>query len=226
VGAAASGRSRAQADDAGAEGSLRRCIVTGEVQPPERMIRFVIGPDGTVVPDLAQKLPGRGYWVGAQRTLVAKAVERDCFSKAARARVIVPDGFVDRVEALLVARLSEHLGLARRAGLVTIGFSKVEAQLQRQPGRIAALVEASNSGDADRGKLIGLARRNPRIRLAGCLTDTEIGLALGRESVVHAALGQGPLADRFVSEAERLGGFRVLCPPDWDAASHREGDGD
>jgi predicted RNA-binding protein YlxR (DUF448 family) len=189
------------------------------------MVRFVVGPEGEVVPDIAHKLPGRGYWVTASRVLLQRAVERDAFSKAAKSKVAVPADLAARVEALIVARLGDLLGLARRAGLLTLGFAKVEPLLKSQPGRIAALVEASNSGGADRGKLIGIARRNPGIRVVGCLTDQEIGVALGRENVIHACLSHGPLADRFLSEAERLGGFRVLCPAEWDVASHREGDG-
>ncbi len=215
----------ADAGDEGVEGSLRRCVASGEVMAPERMIRFVVGPDGDIVPDLAQKLPGRGYWVVSQRALLQRAVDKDAFSKAAKSKVVVAADLAARVEALLVARLGDLLGLARRAGLLTLGFAKVEPLMRGQPGRIAALVEAANSGGADRGKLLGLARRNPGIRLIGCLSDQEIGVALGRENVIHACLSHGPLADRFLSEAERLGGFRVLCPAEWDVASHREGDG-
>jgi len=211
--------------DEGVEGSLRRCIVSGESMPPARMVRFVMGPEGDIVPDIAHKLPGRGYWVGSDRLLIQRAVEREAFSKAARTKLVHPADLAFRVEALIVARLGELLGLARRAGVLTLGFAKVEPLLKAQPGRIAALVEASNSGGADRGKLIGIARRNPRIRVVGCLTDEEIGVALGRENVIHACLSYGPLADRFLSEAERLGGFRVLCPAEWDVASHREGCG-
>jgi hypothetical protein len=178
-----------------------------------------------VVPDIAHKLPGRGYWVAASRVHLQRAVERDAFSKAAKSKVAVPADLAERVEVLIVARLGDLLGLARRAGLLILGFAKVEPLLKSQPGRIAALVEASNSGGADRGKLIGIARRNPGIRVVGCLTDQEIGVALGRENVIHACLSHGPLADRFLSEAERLGGFRALCPAEWDVASHREGDG-
>ena len=225
MGLAALKHSRGSSDDEGVEGSLRRCIVTGDVQSPERMIRFGVGPENAVVPDVAHKLPGRGFWVGSQRALLTRACERDSFLKAARAKVGVPENLADLVEALLVKRLCDHLGLAKRAGIVTQGFTKVEALFRGQAGRIAALVEASNSGGADRGKLVGHVRRNPGIRLVGCLTDAEIGLALGRENVVHAALSHSPLAERFVSEAERLGGFRVLCPDDWDAGSHREGEG-
>jgi uncharacterized protein len=205
-------------EDEGVEGSLRRCIVTGEVQSPDRMVRFVAGPDDVVVPDVAQKLPGRGFWVTAQREVVARACERNAFSKAAKASVKCPPDLPGLVEQLLVRRCIDHLGLARRAGHAVIGFAQVEEVLRPRDGRIAALVEASDSGPADRNKLVTLAVRIGGIAVIGCLNQAEIGLAFGRENVVHAALTTGALATRFVAEAERLGGFRVLCPPDWGAA--------
>lgn len=198
--------------------SQRRCIASGETRSPETMIRFVIGPDDAVVPDLAHRLPGRGCWVTSSREAIRKAVERDAFSKAAKRKVTCAPDLDTLVEALLVRRCCDLLGFARRAGIVTAGFVKVETLVRSKPGRIAALVEASDSGPADRGKLFGYARKNRGIRVIGCLTQAEIGLAFGRENVVHAALTQSPLADRFIAEAERLGGFRVLCPADWDVA--------
>lgn len=213
------GRGRAaQSDDEGVEGPLRRCLAGGEVQAPERMVRFVAGPDGVVVPDVARKLPGRGFWVTAQRDLIAKACERGLFSKAAKASLKCPPDLGGQVERLLVRRCVDHLGLARRAGEAIIGFAQVEELFRARDGRIAALVEASDSGPADRGKLVTYARRQGAIPVVGCLTQAEIGLAFGRENVVHAALTSGALAIRFVVEAERLGGFRVLCPPEWGAA--------
>jgi len=208
----------AKVEDEGVEGPLRRCIVTGEVQSPERMVRFVAGPDDLVVPDVAQKLPGRGFWVTAQRDVVARGCERNAFSKAAKASVKCPPDLPGLVEQLLVRRCIDHLGLARRAGLAVIGFAQVEEVLRPRDGRIAALVEASDSGPADRNKLVNIAFRIGGVAVIGCLNQAEIGLAFGRENVVHAALTTGALATRLVAEAERLGGFRVLCPPDWGAA--------
>ncbi len=208
----------AKEQDEGVEGPLRRCIVTGEVQSPERMVRFVVGPDDTVVPDVAHKLPGRGFWVTALREVIARAKARGAFAKAAKAQVTVPADLEDQIERLLVRRCIDHLGLARRAGLAVIGFAQVEEMFRARDGRIAALVEASDSGPADRNKLVGYARRTGGIPVIGCLTQSEIGLAFGRENVVHAGLLPGALAARFVAEAERLGGFRVLCPPEWGAA--------
>ncbi|MBP6011343.1 MAG: RNA-binding protein [Alphaproteobacteria bacterium] len=214
----ARGRSSQQSDDDGAEGPLRRCIVSGEVQSPDRMVRFVVGPDDVIVPDIAQKLPGRGCWVTADRALIAKAVEKGLFSKSAKMAVKCPPDLAGQVEQLLVKRCVEHIGLARRAGLAIVGFAQVEEAFRARDGRIAALIEASDSGPADRGKLVKYARISGEVPVIGCFTQAEIGLAFGRESVVHAALTSGMLSARFLIEAGRLGGFRVLCPPEWGAA--------
>jgi len=208
----------APADDEGSGDSLRRCIASGESLSPDKMIRFVIGPDDVVVPDLARKLPGRGCWVTSSREAVRRAVDRELFSKSAKRKVTIPPDLDVLIEGLLVRRCCDLLGFSRRAGIVTAGFAKVETLVRVKSGRIAALVEASDSGPADRGKLFGYARKNRDIRVIGNLTQAEIGLAFGRENVVHAALTQSPLAVRFISEAERLGGFRVLRPLDWDVA--------
>ncbi|MFM9864877.1 MAG: RNA-binding protein [Micropepsaceae bacterium] len=206
-----------KSDDDGVEGPLRRCIVSGETLTPERMVRFVAGPEGVVVPDVAHKLPGRGCWITAERASIGKACEKGLFAKSFKAPVKCPPDLGALVEQLLVKRCIEHLGLARRAGAVVIGYAQVEEAFRARNGRIAALVEASDSGPADREKLVKYARIQGEIPVVGCLTFTEIGLAFGRESVVHAALTSGALAARFSVEAGRLGGFRVLCPPEWGA---------
>lgn len=182
------------------------------------MVRFVVGPDDVVVPDVAQKLPGRGCWVTSDRAAVTKAAEKGLFAKSFKASVKASPDLAAQVEALLVKRCIEHLGLARRAGLAIIGFAQVEEAFRARDGRIAALVEASESGPADRGKLVKYARISGDVPVVGCFSSAEIGLAFGRESVVHAALTSGALSARFLVEAGRLGGFRVLCPPEWGAA--------
>jgi predicted RNA-binding protein YlxR (DUF448 family) len=182
------------------------------------MVRFVLGPEGAIVPDVAHKLPGRGYWVTSSREAVARACERGSFAKAAKTAVKCAPDLAAETERLLVKRCVDYLGLARRAGQAIIGFAQVEEAFRDRRTRIAVLVEASDSGPADRAKLVGYARRSGQIPVVGCLSQAEIGLAMGRESVVHAALTSGALADRFTTEARRLGGFRVLCPPEWGAA--------
>jgi uncharacterized protein len=185
------------------EVASRRCIVTGEVLPQARLIRFVVAPDGSVVPDVAGKLPGRGLWLTARHDIVARAVAQRLFARAARASVTADEGLADRIEPLLAARACGLLGLARKAGLAVAGYVKVRALVAE--GGAAVLVEAADGGADSRGKLVALA---PGLPVVARLSSAELSAALGREHVVHAALRPGRLAASVVAEAARLGGFR------------------
>lgn len=199
-------------------GPTRRCVASGERQPIARLIRFVLSPDGVVTPDLAQNLPGRGVWVTADRVAISKAVKGG-FARGFKVAIKAPPELADQLDAILARRIVDLLGFARRAGEIIMGFTKVEAALKDPREDIACLFIASGSGPSDRGKLVQAAgRRTPPPLILGILSSDEISLAFGRENVVHAGLLPGALAARFVAEAERLGGFRVLCPPEWGAA--------
>lgn len=181
----------------------RRCIVTGDVQPMAGLVRFVVSPEGVVVPDLAGKLPGRGIWVTADRTAIETAARKGLFARAARAPVTVPEGLADLVEAGLARRVVDLVSLARKAGLAVAGFEKVKGWLA--DGKVRVLLQASDGSDRGKGKLW-----TPQGgRWFGCLTASELGLAFGRDSVVHGALGAGGLSQRVVEEAAKLSGLRA-----------------
>lgn len=197
----------------------RRCIVTGEVLPEARLLRFVRAPDGQIVPDVEAKLPGRGLWVRAERAIVAQAAAKRLFAKAAKAPVIVDEALPERAEARLVERILAHLGLARRAGVLFLGFDQVEKGL-RGPNPPAVIVEAAEAAPDGRRKLQAAARARGHVPFViGALGNTELSLALGRENVVHAALKPGRIAERLIFEAARLNGFRPLKPWVWDGFS-------
>ena len=181
----------------------RRCIVTGETKDRVGLVRFVVGPDGAVVPDLKGDLPGRGLWVTAGRKAVETAVARRLFAKAARANVRAAADLADLTERLLARRAVELLGLANRAGLVAAGFEKTKARLLR--GEAAALLGARDGAMDGRRKLRALAGAIPVVE---ALSSAELDLALGRGNVIHAALAAGGLTLRFVTETTRLSGFR------------------
>jgi predicted RNA-binding protein YlxR (DUF448 family) len=192
----------------------RRDIVTGTVMEESRLIRFVAGPDGAVVPDLARKLPGRGLWVAADRASVQTAARKGLFARAAKRRLISPGDLADQVDGLLARRLLSALGLARKAGELTSGFEKVLASVAA--GKAAFLVEALDGAADGRRKLIGAFHRTTRPpRLVGLFTSEELGLALGAENVIHTAFLAGRGADRWAVDLERLGGFRPLFPQGW-----------
>lgn len=184
-------------------GPERRCIVSGEVKPTERLVRFVAGPDGVVVPDIEAKLPGRGLWLSAGRDMVNTALAKNLFAKALRRKVTAPPDLADRIEGLLSRRCIELIGMARRAGQAVMGFEKVRGELKA--GRGAVLLAAADGAADGRDKIRALASTLPLVTV---LSSEELGAAFGREHVVHALLARGRLADRLQVEAGRLAGFR------------------
>lgn len=192
----------------------RRDIVSGEVMEEARLIRFVAGPDGQVVPDLARKLPGRGIWVAADRASVAAAVKKNGFARSAKAPLKAAPDLPDLVEKLLRQRLLAALGLARRAGDLTSGFEKVSATISA--GKAAWLIEASDGAADGRRKILALARKaSPATGVVGVFTASELGLALGLENVIHTAFLAGRAAERWAEDVRRLAGFSPLLPEDW-----------
>jgi predicted RNA-binding protein YlxR (DUF448 family) len=167
------------------------------------MIRFVAGPNGEVVPDLAGKLPGRGFWLSAQRDMVNTAAAKSLFSKAARRKLAAPPDLADRIEHLLARRCTELLGLARRAGQAIVGFEKVKAELKSRRG--AVLLAAADGAADGRDKIRALA---PALPLIALLRSDELGAAFGRSQAVHVLLQPGRLAEGLRIEAARLSGFR------------------
>ena len=203
----------------GAHARERRCIVTGEVLPEARLVRFVIGPDGAVVPDVEAKLPGRGIWVSAGRVAIAKAVAKNLFSKAAKAPANAAAALPEQTESRLVERMLGLLGLARRAGELFLGFDQVEKALRGQ-NPPPLIVEAAEAAADGRRKLQAAATAKGHVPFViGCLSSAELSLALKRENVVHAALKPGRIAERLIFEAMRLEGFRPLRAWVWEGFS-------
>jgi predicted RNA-binding protein YlxR (DUF448 family) len=187
---------------------IRKCIVTGEELPPERMIRFVAGPSGEVVPDLARKLPGRGMWVKAERALVGQARERRLFAKAAKAAVKADEDLEDRIEWLLLERVLADLGRARRAGRAVAGFVRVEQMIGRQQaGLLIVAMEADGDG-LSKLRATGL----PIERLADA---PALGRVFGRDQAVYVALSRDDAGGQFVRRiSEGAARWRDFRPVD------------
>ncbi len=189
-------------DDAEDEsGPLRRCIVTRERQSPERMIRFVVGPDRHIVPDLRANLPGRGLWLSARRDVLETALARKAFARAARAEVLVPVDLAALIEAALTRRVIEVLGLTRRAGQAVSGFAKAREWLVAD--RAALIVQASDGSAEERTRLLS-GRAVPVI---APLPAHVLGRIFGRDHAVHVAVSAGRLATMLRTEDVRLGGI-------------------
>jgi predicted RNA-binding protein YlxR (DUF448 family) len=191
----------------------RRCIVSYESLPDAKLIRFALAPDGTIVPDVAAKLPGRGAWVRADRESVETAARKQLFSRAFKCEA--PADLAERTESLLARRCLDQLGLMRRAGAVAIGATQVESAIRGKPA--LTLIEAADGAQEGREKLmslhIGLWGGPPAA--VACFSSEDLGVALGRERVIHACLLQERLATGWAAEIGRLAGFRAIVPSSW-----------
>ena len=187
-------------DDSGPE---RRCIVTGTRRPKAELLRFAVTPDGEVVPDLGHILPGRGIWLSPRRDVVNTAVAKKLFARAARRQVSVSGDLADRIEALLVRRCLDDIGLARRAGQAMMGFEKVCAEIRA--GRAALLIAARDAARDGRDKVRGLGSALPVIEM---LDGAELGTVFGRDAAVHICVSPGKLARRLIEVSGLLAGFR------------------
>jgi predicted RNA-binding protein YlxR (DUF448 family) len=195
---------RDDADEAGADeerGPLRRCIVTRERHSPETMIRFVLGPDRHIVPDVRANLPGRGMWLSARRDVLETALARKAFARAARAEVLIPANLAAIIEAALTRRVIDILGLTRRAGHVVSGFAKAREWLVAD--RAVLIVQASDGSADERARLLN-GRAVPVI---APLPAEALGRIFGRDHTVHVAVSAGRLATMLRSESERLSGM-------------------
>ena len=183
-------------------GEERKCIATGEVQPKYRLIRFVVGPDGQVFADVMGKLPGRGMWVSADRDALELAVKKGLFSRSAKQPVKTPENLVDEVEKQLARRVVDLISMQRKAGKAVAGYEKVKSWLQTEEALV--LIQAVDGSGRGKSKL-----STPHYgHYIGCLTADELGLAFGRQTVIHGALASGGLTLRVVEEAHRLNGVR------------------
>lgn len=181
----------------------RRCIATGETLPKSELIRFVVGPDDYIVPDVAGKLPGRGIWVRADRAALEKAVQKRLFARGAKQSVKLSGELLEQVETLLLRQVVNLISLARKGGDAITGFEKVKDGVVT--GSVAVLLQARDGSEGQKGKI---RPPNGEKSLISCLFGHELGLAFGRENVIHAALAAGGLDRRIVEEAARLAGVR------------------
>ncbi len=186
-------------------GPERTCIVSRTVRPAEELIRFVVDPAGRVVPDLKRRLPGRGAWVTARRSVLEQAVARNAFARAFKRPVAAPADLAEETERMLLRGVLDALGMAYKAGLVVAGFAKVEAALEREP--VAALLRAADASADSARKVVAAAKRRfggdlplPTVNLP----NEQLDLALGRPNVVHAALLAGPASTTFLARHRAL----------------------
>jgi uncharacterized protein len=196
--------------------TTRECALTRETKSVEDLVRFVVSPDGSIFPDVDAKAEGRGVWVTLGHKEVAEAVKKKAFAKSLKTSVTVPDDLAGLTEKHLQARFLGALSMTRKAGQILTGGTKVKAAIEA--GEIIALLTATDAADDGRKKMAGSLKGYekaaeeagfdgvsvPHLEL---LDSTQLGLALGLENVIHAALTKGAAAQSALEKGLRLARF-------------------
>ncbi len=213
-------------EDEPERGPLRRCIITREQGERERMLRFVIGPERRVVPDLAARLPGRGIWLSARADVVENAKIRGAFARAARGPVIVPADLLALLQAGLAGRVGDFVGFARRAGEAVAGFAKAREWLVS--GRAVLVLEASDGSVDERARLLSGVRwtmagaapsatgvpAGPATEGGGEAGGGEAGDGSAEDPGGSGPGGAGPAAGRASRRSSGARAVRVATPLD------------
>lgn len=214
----------AELDKRGHKSRERKCVARNEVRDPAVMIRFVVGPENTVFPDILGKLPGRGVWVSSTREDLDIAISKGGFKRGFKGNVKLPSDLAAQVEAGLRKHTLSLIGMAKKSGKLFIGFDQVMTA-----AKIDALgwrIEASDGAEGSRGKIRALSKAVAREvelklpRVIGCFDSTNLGAVVGRESLIHCAVPHGRIAKSLGISAQRLGGFVPLVPEGWADAQH------
>jgi uncharacterized protein len=208
-------------------GTERTCALTRQLKPAEDMIRFVVGPNAEVVPDVKRKLPGRGIWITATRAAIEEAVKRNVFARGFKRDVRAARDLAVQTELLIERAALDALAIAGKAGTVVSGFSRVEEAAGRDD--IVALIRAADASDDGKRKLTAALRRHTAGKsretvVIDAFTGAELDLALNRPNVVHAALLAGPGSETFLARAARLTRFRTGISPE-TVSAHAPTDG-
>jgi len=182
--------------------NMRKCILTKELCYKSDLIRFVVGPNKFVVPDVAGRLPGRGLWLKAKKDIVTAACDKGIFTNVLKDKVSVPIDMADLIEGLLRKRCHELMGMARRAGQMVGGYAKVGLFLSSKDAGI--IIVAS---DSRRSRSKEKTNIPPDAKFVFCFSSSELGRIFDRDKIVYAVISSGSFTTNLLLEIKRLSGF-------------------
>lgn len=203
------------------EGPERRCVLSGEHDARDGLIRLAISPDGDVLPDVLARAPGRGAWIGVTRgeleTAMAKGKLKGALARAFKGAALrIPDELPAMIEAALIRAVSDRLGLEMRSGKLLTGSDRIAEHARG--GKVTWLGHAADAAPDGSRKLDQawrVGREEEGSGLAGVtlpLDRAALSVALGRENVVHLAMTESAAAKRLNVPLVRL--LHFLSRPD------------
>ncbi len=190
----------------------RTCVVTRTEKSPDEMVRFVLGPNDQVTPDLKLKLPGRGVWVTASKKMIDEAISKDHFQRGFKQKVVVDKDLTQLIEKLLKQSALGLLGLARKSSSVVTGQSKSSDAVRA--GAASVILHATDAAADGTRKLEAAIRSldedegDDIPKVFHCFTSDELDSALGNVNTMHLAVLSGGIAENLEGILIKLSAFQ------------------
>lgn len=184
----------------------RSCLGCRDTGPKDEFLRYVLDPEGNVLPDLAKKLPGRGAYTCYRRSCLENAVKRRQFNRSFKEEVrpVSLETMLELVARLLGERIVSTLALANKAGRIVSGTEKVMDALRK--GNVALLLLAEDISEDSATKFLAIADRTGVESFRFSLKE-RLGAPLGKEIRSAVAVAPGPFAESLRRELTRYGNF-------------------
>jgi predicted RNA-binding protein YlxR (DUF448 family) len=179
--------------------SVRKCIVSGEVMEKEQLIRFVNSPDNIIIPDFKNRLGGKGVWVEAKKSILAKAIEKNSFAKALKTKIKVDKTLLEMVEKAYLKKGLDYISFAKKAGVLITGFEKVKEIIIKD--KILFLIEAKDSDGDGKSKMLKIASKLPIFEL---YKTEELDKALNKINTVHIAIRKSEMGNSVYKELNKI----------------------
>ncbi|PLX87585.1 MAG: DUF448 domain-containing protein [Desulfuromonas sp.] len=182
----------------------RTCIACRRTADQNKLVRFVLGPDGTLLVDYRHKLPGRGAYTCLSRECLEKAIEKRQFQRSfqGQAEAASVETLMAGLHEQLLARVESLLGMARKSGQLETGTNTVLDSLKKK-GKFAVLILSEDISESIGKKLTTVAARQD-VPVFNMLGKNRIGQLLGKSERSAVAIKVGALADAILIELQRL----------------------
>ncbi|MEI6209691.1 MAG: DUF448 domain-containing protein [Desulfuromonadales bacterium] len=185
----------------------RSCLGCRVSKDRDFLIRFVLSHENEVLPDLDNRLPGRGAYTCINEECLVKAVVQRQFKRSFRQdiSIVAPEALVSHIRQQLLARITGLIGLANKAGKVTGGGSMVSEALKGRvkPGLVIVAKDVSEGIGA---KIIFLADVH-KVPHRTVITKDECGAILGKAPRSALAVNSGGFVAPLLKAIDRYRNF-------------------
>lgn len=184
----------------------RSCLACREAKDKGGLLRFVLAPDRTLVPDLQQKLPGRGAYTCLKASCLREAAKKKQFSRGFKGEVLGADaeGLIRQVAEKLEERIASYLSLANKGGKIVSGSDQVAEKLKK--GAAPLLFLATDISPDIGEKFRGLAGLKGA-RCYSLFTKERLGQLLGKELRSVLVVMESGFVASIELEMEKLRNF-------------------